>query len=206
LLLIYQLEDSLEFCNSDLVLDTARLYSGNYQAGEKLQSKSKISSNADVTFTASQNISLLSNFSIDAGATFKVRTNDCVEEVGCCPADPLSEPFLQNYVNDFAGFKIFQARDENGNCIFRIESDYSSSCDAIIADLPKHLRNGLPAFRSKLQNCITTAIGASFPASSHFTNIPNIKPTYFNTNHLPPLQTNHLTAPRFVFHLKNICF
>jgi len=115
-----------EFCNSDLVLDTTRLYSGNYQAGETLQSQSEIVSNTNVTFTASQNISLLSNFSIDAGATFKVRTNDCVEEAGCCPADPLSEPFLQTYVNDFAGFKIFQARDENGNCIFRIESDYSS--------------------------------------------------------------------------------
>lgn len=132
----YNLEDSIEFCNTNLVLDTAMLYSGNYQAGTSLQSKNIIMPNANVAFTAKDVISLQANFSMDESATLNIKTNDCIDDAGCCPEEPLLEPFLQNYIDGFSSFKISQAKDKYGNCIFKIESDYSSSCEAIIADLP----------------------------------------------------------------------
>jgi len=132
----YQLEDDIEFCNTNLILDTATIYSGNYQAGETLKSQSKIKSNANITFTAKDTISLQSNFSIEEGATFSIKTDDCIEDAGCCPEDPLTAPFLQNYVSGEVGYMVFQAKDVNRNCLFRIESDYGTGCEVAIADLP----------------------------------------------------------------------
>jgi len=125
----YQIENDADYCNINLVLDTTTIYSGNYQAGETLESQSKIKPNANVTFTAKDTISLQSNFTIEEDATFNASINDCVEEAGCCPEDPLSELFSQFIIEIGGGIKILQAKDENGNCIFSVDSHYSPSCE-----------------------------------------------------------------------------
>lgn len=131
----YQVEDNMEYCNTNLVLDTNAIYSGNYQAEEELESRGKIKSNANVRLTAKNVVSLKSNFSIPQNATLSIRNIDCIENAGCCPEDPLAEPFMQNYTDGIVGFKVFQAKDEHGNCLYRIESDYSTACQTTIADL-----------------------------------------------------------------------
>lgn len=125
-------------CNANLFLDTLSLYSGNYKAGDTLISKNTVVPESKVGFSGGKAIELHSHFEIPAGATLDISIKDCNQVTACCLEDPLAEPFLQSYITGVVGYKIFQATNNNGDCLFRVNSDYSSSCEITLSDLPSY--------------------------------------------------------------------
>jgi|GEM_PF-2884155 len=87
---------------------------GNFEAQSTIFATQNVGS---VTFSAGERITLLPGFS--TSSNLKCTIGSCTVTNTCCFTNPLSESFLQAFVND-PYYTIEEATDSNGNCIYII--------------------------------------------------------------------------------------
>lgn len=114
-----------EFCDAQidcppyLYFDNTFIHTTDEHAGIHLNTKGTVPSFATTTLKAGQTITLNNGFNVQSGANFSLHIEACGTQ-GCCPVDPLAEPWLSAYVNN-SNYSIEAAVDINGDCVFIVD-------------------------------------------------------------------------------------
>ena len=115
--IVVKVEASWKFCDPVIDLGNSPLFSNTIQAQYEVISSGTVVSGADVSLKAGQTIKLEQGFHSNINTDLALIIEACAPN--CCTTDPLSEPWMQQFVND-PQYVIEQATAPNDNCIFII--------------------------------------------------------------------------------------
>ncbi len=115
--IIVKVESSWNYCDPVIDLGNSPLFSNTIQAQYDVISSGTVVSGANVSLKAGQTIKLEQGFNSNTNTNVSLIIEDCSPT--CCTTDPLSEPWMQPFVNDPI-YIIEQATAPNSDCIFII--------------------------------------------------------------------------------------